>query len=101
MVRHVVMFRFAEEAEGRSAAENGMIAKEMLLALKGKISELKAIEVGVNMAEADAGNYTVCLTCDFDSMEDLSVYAVHPEHLKVVEFIKKVNTSRACVDYTI
>lgn len=99
MIRHVVMFEFLAEYEGRSAIENAEIAKERLLSLKEKIDFIKKMEVGINYQEADSNNYMLCLTCDFDSMEDLDRYAVHPEHLKVGEFIKKIKIGRACVDY--
>lgn len=101
MIRHVVLFDFAKEAEGKSAIENAVIARDMLLDLKGKIDVLKRIEVGINEAEADITNYTLCLVCDFDSLEDLQVYQNHPEHLKVGSFIGKVKIQRSCVDYEI
>lgn len=101
MVRHVVLFDFAKEAEGKTAIENAVIAKDMLLSLKDKIDVLKRIEVGINDAEADETNYTLCLSCDFESLEDLQVYQNHPEHLKVGSFIGRVKTQRSCVDYEI
>lgn len=101
MIRHIVLFDFAKEAEGKSAIENAVIARDMLLGLKGKIDVLKRIEVGINEAEADSTNYTLCLVCDFDSLEDLQVYQNHPEHLKVGSFIGKVKIQRSCVDYEI
>lgn len=99
MIRHIVLFDFAKEAEGKTAIENAVIAKDMLLALQDKIDVLKRMEVGINDAEADSTNYTLSLTCDFDSLEDLQVYQTHPEHLKVGSFIGKVKTQRSCVDY--
>lgn len=101
MIRHVVMFEFLEKLEGKSAIENAVIAKEMLLSLREKIDFIRRMEVGINDKEADHSNYTLCLTCDFDSIEDLNRYAVHPEHLKVGAFIKKIKIGRTCVDYQI
>lgn len=98
MIRHIVSFKFKEEAEGKTARENGLAAKEMLLGLMGKVPTLRKMEVGVDITEG-TGNYTLCLISEFDDMEGLNVYAVHPEHLKVVDFIKKVNEGRSCVDY--
>ncbi|MBR3290193.1 MAG: Dabb family protein, partial [Clostridia bacterium] len=37
MIRHIVMFKFKEEADGRTKAENVAITKSMLDALPGKI----------------------------------------------------------------
>lgn len=101
MIRHIVLFDFAKEAEGRTAIENAVIARDMLLALQDKITVLKRMEVGINDADADETNYTLSLTCDFDSLDDLRVYQEHPEHLKVGSFIGKVKTQRSCVDYEI
>lgn len=101
MIRHVVIFGFAKEADGKSGLENAVKAKNMLLALTEKIDFIRRMEVGINDGEADQSNDTLCLTCDFDTIEDLEAYAVHPEHLKVGAFIGKVRISRACVDYLI
>lgn len=101
MIRHIVMFQFAKEADGRTAIENAVIAKDMLLNLTGKIDVIRAMEVGINEIGADRANFTLCLTCDFDTIEDLNSYAVHPEHLKVGDFIAKVKTGRSCVDYLV
>ncbi|HEY9202830.1 MAG TPA: Dabb family protein, partial [Sulfurimonas sp.] len=37
----------------------------------------------------------------FDTKEDLASYAIHPEHLKVVELIKSVTLESKVVDYEI
>lgn len=99
MVRHVVMFEFAKEFEGKSAIEHAVTVKGMLLRLKDQIDTIRRMEVGINDAEAETSNFTMCLTCDFDSIEDLNVYSVHPEHLKVSAYIGKIKVGRACVDY--
>lgn len=101
MIRHIVLFDFAKAAEGKSAIENAVIARDMLLNLEGKIDVLKRIEVGINDADADETNYTLSLVCDFETLEDLQIYQNHPEHLKVGSFIGKVKTQRSCVDYEI
>lgn len=101
MIRHIVMFEFLKEAEGRTAIQNAVIAKDKLLTLPDKIPCIKRMEVGINDGEADETNYTLCLTVDVESMEDLKTYAGHEAHLEVAAFIGKVRLSRACVDYVI
>ncbi|BBF44313.1 stress responsive alpha-beta barrel domain protein Dabb [Lachnospiraceae bacterium KM106-2] len=101
MIRHVVMFDFAKEADGKTAIENAVIARDGLLALPEKLEYIKHMEVGINDSEADSANYTLCLIVDFDTMEDLQAYAVDPEHLKVAAFIGKVKIGRSCVDFEI
>lgn len=101
MIRHVVMFDFLEEAEGRSAMENARIAQEMLEKLPDSISWIRRSETGLNHPDANQANYHLCLIADFDSQEDLERYIVHPDHVKVGEFMKKVRRSRSCVDYEV
>lgn len=99
MIRHIVMFDFAKEANGKSAIENAVIARDRLLKLPEKIACIKRMEVGINDSEADSSNYTLCLTVDVETMDDLQTYSLHKDHLEVAAFIATVKLSRACVDY--
>jgi len=99
MIRHLVLFKLADEAEGNSKSENARIIKERLEALKQVIPEIRKISVSINHPEAAGDNYDVVLDSEFRSLEDLKTYAVHPEHLKVGAFIAKVRTDRAAIDY--
>ncbi|MDY9919562.1 Stress responsive A/B Barrel Domain [Proteiniphilum saccharofermentans] len=99
MIRHLVFFKLAEEAEGNAKAENILIVKEKLEALKAVIPVIRKIEVFSNHPLASSENYDIVLDSEFDSLEDLKTYAGHPEHLKVGEFIGKVRIGRAAIDY--
>jgi hypothetical protein len=99
MVGHIVMWKMKESAEGRTAAENAKIMKDMLAALPGLIPELRTLvvstDVFASIPETEVVLYTV-----FDSPEDLQTYQVHPEHQKCVAFVSKVVAERRMVDYT-
>ena len=99
MVKHIVMFKFLEEAEGRSKSENVMMTKTMLDALKGVVPTLLSSKVTINDVKADPTNYDLVLESEFESFESLHEYIVHPEHKKVGEFMRPLRESRACVDY--
>lgn len=101
MIKHIVFFGIADEAEGKSKKENLLYIKEELEALIHLIPQLKKIEVGVNHPDAPAGNFDFALYTEFESMKDLDIYQVHPEHKRVAAYIGKVKTSRACVDYEV
>ena len=98
MINHVVLFKLKDysSAEEKSEALNQFESK--LLALKNFIPELKHIEVGKHYL-IDSSSYDLSLITHFNSIEDLDVYRVHPEHLKVVEFVKEITVDRAAVDY--
>lgn len=99
MIKHVVFFGIVDEAEGKSKSEILHYIKVELENLMGLIPELKGIEVGINLPDAPAGNYDLALCGEFESLTDLSSYQAHPAHQRVADYIAKVKTSRACVDY--
>ena len=99
MIKHIVLFGLAEQAEGKTKAENALIIKNELEGLAALIPELKKIEVGINCGGAPQGNYDLALCCEFENMADLDIYQNHPEHQRVGGYIGKVRVSRAAVDY--
>lgn len=98
MINHVVLFKLKEYANPKEKEQALESFKSKLLALKNYIPELKHIEVGRHH-ELDAPSYDLCLISHFDSLADLDVYRVHPEHLKVVDFVKEITLERAAVDF--
>jgi hypothetical protein len=52
MIRHIVMFSLLDQAEGASKAENALRIKGMLESLRGRIPEIRALEVGINLNHA-------------------------------------------------
>lgn len=99
MIKHIVLFKLADEAEGNSKAENAAIIKQRLETLKDSIPEILKMEVSINHPDAPAGNYDIVLDSEFKNLDDLQIYITHPEHQKVGEFIVKVRTERAAIDY--
>lgn len=99
MIKHVVFFRLADEAEGKTKMENALLIKQGLLSLLDKVPVLKSERVGINIPNAAKTDYDICLECEFVTWDDLNTYQQHPEHLKVAAYITKCRTARAAVDY--
>ena len=97
MLNHVVLFKFKAYPSDEKQEKLNQL-KTALLGLKEKIAELKYIEVGTNY-ELDAKSFDLCLITHFENEADLKTYAVHPEHLKVVELVKEFTENRAAVDF--
>jgi predicted secreted protein len=94
------MWKLKDVAEGKTKAENAEIIQKLLEDLPNKIEELKRAEVGINILEGEEDAICdVVLTTECETEEDLKAYAIHPDHQKVVSFIKKVVTERHVVDY--
>lgn len=98
MIKHVVMWKLKDEAEGCTKEENIKKIKELLMPLKDIIDEVKYMEVGANINPSEAA-YDAVLITEFENENDLAVYQNHPEHLKVRKFITAVRTARTVVDF--
>lgn len=99
MIKHIVMWRLHEFAEGSSKAENARKLKEYLLALKENIPQIQQIEVGINITGGDPNAADVVLYSEFESIEALQIYQKHPGHQKVVQFLNKVRSEKRVADY--
>jgi hypothetical protein len=98
MVKHIVLWRLKEHAEGHGKAENARLVKEKLESLRGRIPGMTAIEVGINFAAED-GAADVALYSAFESRAALDAYQVHPEHVAMKAFIMSVRSERWVADY--
>ena len=102
MIRHVVMWKLKDEAEGADKAKNAEKMKLILEGLKVNIDEIKSVEVGINITDEDeeAGSaYDVVLISDFESELDYTMYTRNAHHKKAIEFINSVIEERHFVDY--
>jgi hypothetical protein len=97
MIHHIVMWKFKEAAEGTSKAENLQKAKAMLESLVPKIPAIKFFHVGIDVLHSET-SYDLVLISKFENTLSLAAYQSHPEHVKVVEFLRKVHQSKIAVD---
>lgn len=93
MIKHIVMWKFKEGEQ-----ENMLLFRDRLLALKGKIPEIRAMEVGININPSDR-SYDAVLVSEFDSLEALKAYSTNPLHVEVSNFCKAIRTSSVSCDY--
>ncbi len=99
MIRHVVIWKFKEKADGYDKNTNLERVKGELEALPTRMPGIiQNIEVGIN--DLDNGtNYDLILIVDFDDYKALDAFLKHPEHLKVADLVMKVRETRVAVDY--
>ena len=116
--KHIVMWKFKEQHNGKSALENARWMKEQLEALVGVVPELLSAEVGISPAleqaaavpsnaAADAaapapaasGEYDACLVSAFASPEALAAYKVHPKHKAISAYCKEARLKRLAFDW--
>lgn len=100
MIKHIVLWKFAENAQGHTKEENMDIVKERLTALLPIIPQIKSFEIGKDILHSEM-SYDMALIMTFDSMEDLETYKKHPEHQKVSSYVKLVRIGRVSADFNI
>lgn len=95
MIKHIVMWKFKEGEH-----ENMLLFRDRLLALKGRIPEIRSMEVGININPSDR-SYDAVLVSEFDSMDDLRAYSTNPLHVEVSDFCKTIRTASVSCDYEV
>ncbi|MFK3676583.1 Dabb family protein [Microbacterium sp. NPDC090218] len=98
-IRHVVTWKLAAE-DPAVRREQAAEAARRLNALDGVVPQLLSISAGANVAYPDT-NWDVTLVADFDSVEAIEEYQVHPAHEEVVAYIRSVVASRVAVDFEV
>ncbi len=94
MIRHIVLFKFREDTSDESREK----LVSALRYLKNRISLIKELEVGVDLA-GKPNSYHIVLNSVFETFDDIERYAVHPDHLKVVDMVGKLCESSVKVDF--
>lgn len=100
MIKHIVLWRLFEFADGRSKHENAEIIKSKLENLNGKIPGLIKLEVGIDFSKSEQSS-DIALYSEFSTQEALSEYQNHPEHIELKSFLVKVRSERRVIDYEI
>ncbi|MBK8458866.1 MAG: Dabb family protein [Micropruina sp.] len=98
MIKHVVLWQFAEQAEGRDKAANVELVSDRLKALPALVPGIESFEV-VTPQDGLESTFDLMLVSSFADVDALGAYVVHPEHQQVAQLIGKVRTERHCVDY--
>lgn len=96
LLRHVVLFKFKDDASAAGVKS----VEDAFIALKGKISTIKAVEWGLNSSPEKLNEgLTHCFFVTFTSDKDRDNYLVHPAHLAFVEVLKPYLDKVVVIDY--
>ena len=97
MVKHIVMFQLKETLSAEEKMDVMNRFKAAIEALPATINVIRKVFVGLNINEAE--KWDICLESEFDTLEDVKAYAVHPDHVAAAGILKDAKKDRACVDY--
>lgn len=98
MVHHIVMWKFKKEVREEEKEEIKTNMEKKLNALVGKVPGLLSMEF--ISSPFTSSTHDIALVSTLEKQEDISAYAVHPEHVAVADrYVRPFVTERACLDY--
>ncbi len=97
MIKHIVMWNVL----GIDAAERQRNAQRIKTAFEGiqrRIPGLLKLEIGIDQSHVDYA-CDVVLYSEFENLQALAEYAIHPEHTRVRQELEGLRITRHQVDY--
>jgi hypothetical protein len=99
VIRHIVLWKLIAEDAGGKAESVAAIAGA-LEPLASVIPGITDLKVSANAAFLDT-NWDVALVGDYESVEALEAYQVHPDHVAAAAVVRAHVSARACVDIVV
>ncbi len=100
MIKHIVMWRLKEQAEGADKAANARKMKTLLDACIDIVPGMRVFEVAIAEPGLEC-TYDVVLYSEFESRAALDAYQNHPQHVALKPFVGAVRAERQCMDYEV
>jgi len=100
MLKHIVMWKLKDYAEGADRAMNAAKMKAMLDSCADIVPGILKFETAIAQAGLEA-TYDVVLYSEFTSKAALDAYQEHPKHVALKPFIGAVREARQCMDYEV
>lgn len=97
MVKHIVLFQLDPQMDPALKQQVMHDFKTAIEALPATIPFLRSVEVGINANPSET--FDLALYSEFDSLDDVRSYAVHPDHVAAASLIGPYKVARSCVDY--
>lgn len=100
MIKHIVMWKLKDHAEGADKATNALKIKTLLDDCANLVPGLLKLEVAIAQPGLEA-SYDAVLYTEFTDKAALDAYQQHPQHQALIPFIGAVREARQCMDYEI
>lgn len=100
MIKHIVMWKLKEHAEGADRASNAKKMQAMLKSCNNLVPGMLKLEASLATPELEA-TYDVVLYTEFADKTALDAYQEHPAHQAIKPFIGAVRSERQCMDYQV
>ena len=97
MIRHVGTWKLSAVDDAAKSSAYREIA-DALNPLADSIAEVQSLRVARNSVFPET-NWDVILIADYNSVEDLQAYQVHPEHVAAAAIVRSHVAERSSVDF--
>ena len=97
MLRHIVMWNYKEGFTDAENQKHALRIKKELEALKTSVNEI--VEMNVHINALSSSNMDIILDSSFENETTMATYKIHPEHIRVSDFIGTVLQNRTVIDY--
>ena len=98
MVHHIVMWNFKAEV---NESDKAQLKSDMAVNLKELVGKVPGL-ISVDFIEnpVSSSTHEMALVTTFEKVEDIKVYATHPDHVYVADtYVRPYTCDRACLDY--
>lgn len=95
MITHVVFIQLKDRQHAQNLA---LDLRQKIQQMSPKIAQIQALEVGLDFSHENRA-CDLCLIVKFKNKQDLSIYATHPSHLEVLNYIKQIAEYTKVVDF--
>lgn len=100
MIKHIVMWKLKDHAEGADRAANAIKMKQLLDSCASLVPGTLTFEAVIAQPGLEA-TYDVVLYSEFADRAALDGYLEHPTHVGIKPFIAAVRSERQCMDYEV
>ena len=94
MVTHIVVWKYRTDVRPADREEH----QTQLRSLRNIVPGIESLTVGFDFLRAP-NSYDIGLSARFADRSVLEAYTIHPEHMKVVEFGRRIVETMAKVDF--
>ncbi|MEJ5299550.1 MAG: Dabb family protein [Thermodesulforhabdaceae bacterium] len=94
MIKHVIVIKFKSDV----SEDEKRRFEEMLGKLPSIIPEIKGFLFGRDVVRSER-SYDFALVSDFQDLEALERYRVHPDHIKVLQQVRAIAEQIIAVDF--
>ncbi len=100
MIKHIVMWKLKDYAEGADKISNANKVIALLETCNNLVPGMLKLEAALATPALEA-TYDVLLYTEFADKAALDAYQVHPTHQAIKPFIGAVRAERQCMDYQV